>query len=149
MPHIKKRSYGICPVATGAAGTPRFLVVRAYKSWDFPKGGAELGETPLAAASREFQEETGLSAFSLDWDPVFRETKLYAGGKLATYFLARVTQQHISLPVNAEFGRPEHDEYCWATAANARSLLPPRLLAILDWAEAIVLPTARSDNAAS
>lgn len=30
------------------------------KHWDIPKGGAEEGETPRAAALREVQEETGI-----------------------------------------------------------------------------------------
>ena len=31
------------------------------QAWSFPKGRIEAGEAPLAAARREFQEETGLS----------------------------------------------------------------------------------------
>ena len=39
-------------------------------SWELPMGGAPLDEAPLAAAKRELQEETGLSA--LNWEEVLR-----------------------------------------------------------------------------
>jgi hypothetical protein len=38
------------------------------------------------------------------------------------------------LPVSPELGRPEHHEYRWVTYEEARSLLPLRLLPILEWA---------------
>src|SRR5262245_26457123 len=34
-----------------------FLMLRAYRNWDFPKGLVESGEDPLAAARREVTEE--------------------------------------------------------------------------------------------
>lgn len=42
----------------------RLLIGHATRSprWDIPKGQAEAGETPEAAARRELAEETGLSA---------------------------------------------------------------------------------------
>jgi 8-oxo-dGTP pyrophosphatase MutT (NUDIX family) len=39
-----------------------FLVLRAYKNWDFPKGLVEAGEDQLTCAKRELKEETGLDA---------------------------------------------------------------------------------------
>jgi bis(5'-nucleosidyl)-tetraphosphatase len=36
----------------------RFLLLRAFNHWDFPKGMVEAGEEPLAAAIREVREET-------------------------------------------------------------------------------------------
>ena len=34
-----------------------FLLLRAYRNWDFPKGLVEPGESPLATARRELGEE--------------------------------------------------------------------------------------------
>lgn len=134
MPAIRKRSFGIIPIAIGLDGSPLFLVLRAYAHWDFPKGGADEGETPLQAARREMLEETGIGEFTLAWGEVSMDTEIYASGKIATYFPARVTKQEITLPLSAELGRPEHDEYRWASFEEARTLLPPRLQPLLAWA---------------
>jgi 8-oxo-dGTP pyrophosphatase MutT (NUDIX family) len=138
MATIKRRSFGIIPVSKELDGSPIFLLLRAYKNWDFPKGGADEGETPLDAAKREMLEETGIQKFTLDWGEVSMDTAIYAGDKVATYYLARVEKREITLPVSAELGRPEHDEYRWVTTDEARILLPLRLIPILDWSIGIV-----------
>jgi len=140
MPQIRKRSFGIVPVAFAPDGSQVFLVLRAYKNWDFPKGAAEPGETPLDAASREMAEETGIRDFTLAWGEVSMDTEIYASGKVVTYFPAQVEKQQITLPVSAELGRPEHDEYRWVSYAEAHALLPARLIPVLDWASAIPVP---------
>lgn len=137
---IEKRSYGIIPIAFPAGGAPLFLILRAYRNWDFPKGGPEAGETPLQAARRELREETGITEFTLAWGEVSRDTLPYAGGKVARYYPARVQKQALTLPVNPALGHPEHHEYRWVTYAVARTLLPPRLTAILDWAQRLISP---------
>lgn len=133
-----RRSFGIIPIAFPQQGPPLFLVLRAYRNWDFPKGGAERGETPLETATRELAEETGIRDFALPWGTVSMDTLPYAGGKVATYYPARVLKQPLTLPPNPELGRPEHDEYRWVPYAEARVLLPPRLTALLDWAQRMI-----------
>lgn len=138
MPAVKKRSFGIVPVAINLDGSLLFLILRAYKNWDFPKGGADDSETPLATAIREMKEETGIQQLALEWGEISMDTGIYAGGKVATYYIARVEKQELTLPVSEELGRPEHDEYRWVSYQEARSLLPPRLIPIMDWAASVV-----------
>ena len=42
----------------------KFLLLRAYRNWDFPKGLVEAGESPIDAAVREVREETTLDDIS-------------------------------------------------------------------------------------
>lgn len=135
MSAIRSRSFGIIPIAFPQGGPPLYLILRAYRNWDFPKGGAEAGEKPLETARRELAEETGIRDFTLAWGEVFMDTLPYSGGKVATYYPARVAQQALTLPVNPQLGRPEHHEYRWVPYRVARALLPPRLTALLDWAQ--------------
>lgn len=112
----------------------RLLVLRAYRNWDFPKGGVEPGEAPLAAAIRETAEEAAISDLVFRWGEGYCETASYRGGKVARYYLAETAQTSITLPVSLELGRPEHDEWPWVSFIEAERLLPPRLQPILDWA---------------
>jgi predicted NUDIX family NTP pyrophosphohydrolase len=56
-------------------------------AWSIPKGAIEAGEDALAAARREFAEETGLGVPSGDPEPLgdFR----YSSGKVLTVFALR------------------------------------------------------------
>lgn len=114
---------------------PRYLVLRAFKNWDFPKGLVETGEDQLACAKREVEEETGLTDLAYPFGDEFRETLPYAGNKIARYYLAETEQVEIVLPVSPELGRPEHHEYRWVSLDEAEDLLPPRLAVVLDWAQ--------------
>lgn len=138
MPQIKRRSFGIVPVAFDTNGMPIFLLLRAYGKWDFPKGGADPEEGPLIAALREMREETGIQDAVFEWGQLSMDTTIYATDKIATYFVARVEKKKIVLPISAELGHPEHDEYCWASANEARTLLSARLIPILDWAKGLL-----------
>jgi 8-oxo-dGTP pyrophosphatase MutT (NUDIX family) len=128
------------PRAAGAVvfrRTPRgvrFLVLRAYKNWDFPKGLVEPGEDQLACAKREVAEETGLTDLAWPFGDEHRETVPYSNQKIARYYLAETEEVEIELPVSPELGRPEHHEYRWVSHEEAEELLPPRLAGVLEWA---------------
>ena len=114
------------------------LLLRAFAYWDFPKGRIESDEAPLAAAIREVAEETGLVGLVFRWGEAFRETAPYSGGKVARYYLAESPAGDVHLPVSAELGRPEHDEFRWVGFAAAKRLAAPRIRDIAEWAEGIV-----------
>jgi bis(5'-nucleosidyl)-tetraphosphatase len=116
----------------------RYLVLRAYTYWDFPKGMVEQGEDPLHAAVREVTEETGLADLVFSWGHDFRETPPYGAGKVARYYVAETRQREVVLPISRELGRPEHHEYRWVVYEEARALLAPRVVSILEWAHALV-----------
>ncbi|MHB8742499.1 MAG: bis(5'-nucleosyl)-tetraphosphatase [Sulfuricaulis sp.] len=115
-----------------------YLLLRAYNYWDFPKGQVESGEEPLAAAIREVAEESTLTNLDFRWGHNFIETEPYGKNKIARYYLAISKEGVVSMPVNAELGHPEHEEYRWLNYDSARLLLVPRVQAILDWAEQFI-----------
>jgi bis(5'-nucleosidyl)-tetraphosphatase len=128
---------GVVVVRLTPAGW-RYLLLRVYRNWDFPKGLIEPGESPLAAALREVREETSLDGLELRWGEGFAETAPYARGKVARYYLAMSAAGDVRLPVSPELGRPEHHEFRWVRAADAATLLPLRLRPILAWARSLV-----------
>ncbi|MEJ2343957.1 MAG: bis(5'-nucleosyl)-tetraphosphatase [Gammaproteobacteria bacterium] len=128
-----KRSAGVV-ITRPRDGEPEFLLLRAYRNWDFPKGEVEAGEEPLAAARREVAEETGLSDLAFIWGTMFCETPPYGRGKVARYYVAQSLGARVHLPVNPALGRPEHHEFRWLTYPEARPLLVARLQVVLDWA---------------
>ena len=113
----------------------RILLLRAYKNWDFPKGLVGPGESELAAARREVEEETGLADLDYPFGKEFKETLPYSGNKVARYYLAETDAEKLELPVSPELGRPEHHEYRWVSFDEAEDLLPPRLSIVLEWAK--------------
>ncbi len=116
----------------------RFLLLRAYRNWDFPKGLVEAGESPIEAAVREVREETSLDDISFDWGMVFMDTGPYNKGKIARYYIARSKETHIELPVNPELGHPEHHEARWFDYDNALSMVSARLQPVIRWAYEVV-----------
>ncbi len=112
----------------------RFLLLRSYQYWDFPKGGVEPGELPLAAALRETQEEAGLTDLAFRWGEEFVDTEPYSRGKIARYFLAESETGDVVLHPSPLLGRPEHEEFRWVSSFGGRKLLVPRVRRVLDWA---------------
>lgn len=126
-------------VITGPEQEPRrWLLLRAWRNWDFPKGKVEPGETPLQAALREVAEETGIVDLRFPWGEQWQETAPYNRGKVARYYLGRTGVHRIHLPISPGLGRPEHHEYRWAGDAEALQLLPPRLHPVFRWALEVV-----------
>jgi 8-oxo-dGTP pyrophosphatase MutT (NUDIX family) len=119
------------------AQTWRYLLLRCYRYWDFPKGQLEPGETPLMAACRETREETTLDRLDFCWGQPFCETAPYGRGKVARYYVAASDDDAVALPVSAELGRAEHDEFRWLPYDAARAMLPARLLPVIDWAHTL------------
>jgi len=115
----------------------RILLLRAYSYWDFPKGAVEPGETPLQAAIREVQEETGLHDLEFQWGEAYRETEPYNRGKVARYYLASTREEKVTLAANPETGIHEHIEYRWVNYAQALKLVTPRVKLILDWGDTL------------
>ncbi|MEO1765935.1 bis(5'-nucleosyl)-tetraphosphatase [Thiobacter aerophilum] len=122
----------------------RFLLLRAWRNWDFPKGAVEAGETPLAAAVRETAEEAGLRDLDFRWGEDYVETGPYGPRrKISRYYLAQTATRDIHLPVSPELGHPEHHEWRWVTLEEARRLVSPRLLPVLQWAARHVEESSR------
>ena len=130
-------SAGVIVVRRGPAGW-LYLMLRAYRNWDFPKGIVEPGEDPLAAARREVREETLIEDLEFAWGEDYRETAPYGNRKIARYYVAATRTEKVTLPVSPELGRPEHDEWRWGDRAAARSLASPRGQPIVGWAAEMV-----------
>lgn len=112
----------------------RFLLLRAFSHWDFPKGLVEPGEDPLRAARREVHEETTLDDLAFLWGEQYVETGPYSRGKVARYYLAETAREDVAILPNPQTGRVEHSEYRWCTLAEARRLAAPRVRAVIAWA---------------
>lgn len=129
----KIRSAGVVVTRQTSDGW-RYLLLRVYRYWDFPKGIVEQGEDTLAAACREVREETGIERLEFVWGHSYWETEPYAAGKVARYYLALTEQSHVNLPISAELGRPEHHEFRWVSHGEGMALLGARLRPVLRWA---------------
>lgn len=119
-------------------GVCRYLLLRVYRYWDFPKGLVEPNETPKQAAEREVHEETGIDLLDFPWGECYIETEPYGSGKVARYYLAVTSITTINLRVNKKLGKLEHHEYRWLEYPAAAALLVPRVRGVLDWANHIV-----------
>jgi 8-oxo-dGTP pyrophosphatase MutT (NUDIX family) len=133
MPRAQRLSAGVVVVRETPDGW-RFLLLRAFNHWDFPKGMVEAGETPLAAAIREVKEETLIADLEFSWGHPFEETGPYSRGKVARYYLAQTKTVAVALPVIEALGRPEHHESRWTDYRVALSLVSPRVVPIVNWA---------------
>jgi 8-oxo-dGTP pyrophosphatase MutT (NUDIX family) len=119
----------------------KFLLLRAFRNWDFPKGEVEPGESPEETARRETREETGLAELDFRWGSVFQETAPYnRGTKTARYYLAETRQAAVVFAVNPSLRVPEHHEYRWVDRVELERLAPARLKPVVAWAARMVGP---------
>lgn len=126
-------SAGVAVLRNSAEGW-RFLLLRAWGFWDFPKGIVEEGEAPLEAAIREVEEESAINDLNFRWGYDYMDTGPYNNGrKIARYFVAETLTKNISLPVNPEIGKPEHDAFCWTDFNTTYSMVADRVKPVLDW----------------
>jgi len=142
---IKRRSAGVVVLRKADAGF-LYLILRAYRNWDFPKGEIESGETPFDAALREVREETTVEDLAFQWGDQWRETAPY-NGKVSRYYVAVTQRDAVSLLINPELGHAEHHEFLWVTNETARILVPSRLLPILSWVSEVVAQDTAPDLA--
>jgi 8-oxo-dGTP pyrophosphatase MutT (NUDIX family) len=125
----------------------QYLLLRAYKNWDFPKGLVEPGEQPLDAALREVREETTLENLAFDWGTDYVDTGPYNKGKISRYYVARSDVTKVHLPINPELGFPEHQEARWVGFETALTMVSPRLKPVVQWASDIVAtPPAKKSS---
>jgi predicted NUDIX family NTP pyrophosphohydrolase len=110
-------------------------------AWSIPKGEFESGEDPLAAARREFEEETGVRLADGEFMPL-GEIK-QAGGKIVTAWAlegecaaSEIRSNLFSLEWPPKSGRlqefPEVDRAAWFELKEARDKLLNGQLGFLD-----------------
>jgi len=117
----------------------KYLFLRAFRNWDFPKGEIEPGESPLEAAVRETREETGITDLRFRWGEVFKETEPYnRRTKVARYYVAQTSEDQVVFAVNPQIGGPEHHEHRWLTYPELEKRSPARLLPVIRWARGVV-----------
>lgn len=110
-------------------------------AWSLPKGLLEPGEDPLAAAKREFAEETGGLAPTGPYRPL-GEVKLKSGKHVIAFAaegdfdVATLKSNEFELEWPPRSGRkiraPEVDRACWATLERARVLINPGQVPLID-----------------
>jgi len=121
-------------------------------AWMIPKGGVEDGETAIEAALREFEEETGTR---IDTTPFPLARVRQAGGKWVEAFAVegdldskavRSTEFEMEWPPRSGQRQrfPEVEEAEWMTLEQARRLMLPSQLPLLDALEEKLAETSGS-----
>jgi 8-oxo-dGTP pyrophosphatase MutT (NUDIX family) len=136
-PRSTRLSAGVVVVRQAGEGW-RFLLLRAFNHWDFPKGMVEPGEQPIEAAVREVREESLIDDLDFAWGQASTRTGPYSHGKVACYYVGVTRTEAVTLPVNPELGRPEHNEFRWVDFDEAMALVSPRVKPVLRWAARVM-----------
>ena len=109
----------------------------ALDAWQMPQGGIDAGEEPLAAALRELEEETGITAdkvevvfrcpveliYDLPDELIGKVWKEPWRGQRQTWFLARFLGQDSD--VDLATPHPEFRAWKWADPAELPALIVP------------------------
>ncbi len=127
-------SAGVAVSRRDASAGWLFLLLRVYRSWDFPKGMVERDEDPFAAAVREVREESTIVDLEFPHHRDYVETGPYGRSKIARYYLGVTRTARVTLPVVPELGKPEHHEWRWVDYEQALDLVSPRVLPVVEWA---------------
>jgi predicted NUDIX family NTP pyrophosphohydrolase len=143
---LYRRSSGVLEVFLAHPGGP-FWHNRDAGAWTIPKGVAEPGEDLLAAACREFEEETGVRPAGpfLSLGSIRQKA-----GKLVHGWawegdadVTRVTSNTMRTEWPRGSGRlitfPEVDRCAWYDPASARQKINPAQAQFIDRLEAVLL----------
>lgn len=101
--HFKSQAIGVVPLDkdynTYLVGQYRYALDEY--SWEIPEGGSPLGESSLATAKRELEEETGLLAD--EWIEILKmHTSNSVTDEVGYAFVARKLRQGIAQPEDTE-----------------------------------------------
>ncbi|MCU0566037.1 MAG: NUDIX domain-containing protein [Oculatellaceae cyanobacterium Prado106] len=121
---MKDEAFGIIPILgqqieTGAWTDLKYLLIQHWAGhWGFPKGHAEAGESAIATACREFEEETGIQDYEvLDSLAIAEQYSFVKDGqtveKTVTYYLARVRSEAVTCQAE------EVQAYVWSDFETA------------------------------
>ena len=152
---MPKRSAGLLLYRNRGSGTEVFLVHpggpfwknKDEGSWSIPKGEFEEDEEPLAAAKREFEEETGFAASGefLALQPVRQPSGkiVHAWAQESDVDAAAVKSNSFSMEWPSGSGRmaqfPEVDRAAWFPIEDAKRKMLKGQLPFLDQLQRIIL----------
>ncbi len=113
------QAFGIVPILRQEDGDRVLLIQHWAGHWGFPKGHADPGETAIDTARREFEEETGIVAYTVLDDVSFVEQYSFVQDqvtidKTVTYFPAFVTSDNVVCQ------EKEIKSYAWLTFDQAQ-----------------------------
>jgi bis(5'-nucleosidyl)-tetraphosphatase len=111
---MKDEAFGIVPILRQADGDRFLLVQHRSGHWGFPKGHANPGESAIATACRELEEETGIKVDDLPGNVPFVEQYSFVKKgrtvqKTVVYFVAFVESADVTCQ------EEEIQAYVWLT----------------------------------